>query len=314
MAETPFSPDSTPEETDPVDARPSSIASPASSSADAASEGGSDLDTVSDNGPDGDTGADQADAAVAEEPLGDAAVEAAGAAFSAGVESIATAAVTGNAPAGASTADPESAAVADVTPGAASEPSAPQAASPAPEPEVMAESPFPPALSEPEAIAAPQASEAEQQTPPEAAASEAAPSPAPEIAPAAEPAAGIAATIAVPPLDSSSPAAGGEGGEWELLVGKLNTWFSSGELNRQWQKIRGPLKGLAILIGVILALRLYASVVGTVDRIPVVSGLLELIGLIALGHFGLTKMVRTSEREKVLTDWKQRWLAFRGQD
>jgi hypothetical protein len=252
MAETPFSPDSTPEETAPVDAMPSSIASPA---------------------------------------------------------------------------DPESAAGADVTPGAASEPSAepsaPQAASPAPEPEVMAESPFPPALSEPEAIAAPQASEAEPQTPPEAAASEAAPSPAPEIAPAAEPEqaviqaeppAGIATTIAVPPLDSSSPAAGGEGGEWELLVGKVNTWFSSGELKRQWQKIRGPLKGLAILIGLILAVRLYASLVGTIDRIPVVSGLLELIGLIALGHFGLTKMVRTSTREKVLADWKQRWLAFRGQD
>ncbi|MEI7951330.1 MAG: CAAD domain-containing protein [Synechococcaceae cyanobacterium ELA182] len=243
MAETPFSQDSTPEETEPVDAIASSIASPA---------------------------------------------------------------------------DPESVAVADVTP---------EAASPAPEPEVRPESLFPPALSEPEAIAAPQASETEQQTPPEAAASEASPFPAPASAPAAElvqaevqavveaePPAGIATTIAVPPLDSSSPAAGGEGGEWELLVGKVNAWFSSGELKRQWQKIRGPLKGLAILIGLILALRLYASLVGTVDRLPVVSGLLELIGLIALVQFGLTKMVRTSTREKVLANWKQRWLAFRGQD
>ncbi len=127
------------------------------------------------------------------------------------------------------------------------------------------------------------------------------------------PAAGIATTIAVPPLDAAAGTAG-EGGEWELLVGRLNAWFRSGELNRQWQQIRGPLKGVALLIAVILVLRLYATVVGGIDRIPLVSGLLELTGLIALVHFGLTKMVRTSEREQVLATWKQRWQAFLGQD
>ncbi len=124
---------------------------------------------------------------------------------------------------------------------------------------------------------------------------------------------GIATTIAVPPLETGAGIAG-EGGEWELLVGKLNAWFSSGELNRQWQRIRGPLKGVALLIAAILALRLYATVVGSIDRIPVVSGLLELTGLIALVHFGLTRMVRTQEREQVLASWKQHWQAFLGQD
>ncbi len=131
-------------------------------------------------------------------------------------------------------------------------------------------------------------------------------------APTTEPA-GIATTIAVPPLETAARAEG-DGGEWDLLVAKLNTWFSSGELTTQWQKIRGPLKGVAILFGVILALRLYATVVGTIDGIPLVSGLLELTGLIVLGQFGLTKMVKTSEREQVLANWHRRWQAFIGQD
>jgi len=137
--------------------------------------------------------------------------------------------------------------------------------------------------------------------------------PEPVPAPVAEPA-GIATTIAVPPLETSADASEGDGGEWELLVGKINAWFGSGELNRQWQKIQGPLKGVTILIGAILALQLYATVVGTIDGIPLVSGLLELAGLIALGNFGLTKMVKTSEREQVVANWKRRWQTFRGND
>lgn len=120
----------------------------------------------------------------------------------------------------------------------------------------------------------------------------------------------IAATLEVPPLERVS--AQGEGGEWELLVEKVNAWFASGELQSRWQKIRGPLKGVAILIAVLLALRVYATVVGSIDGIPLVSGLLELTGLIALMRFALTKLVRRSEREQVFAVWKRRWDDFRG--
>jgi hypothetical protein len=137
--------------------------------------------------------------------------------------------------------------------------------------------------------------------------------PEPLSSPVAEPS-GIATTIAVPPLETSSDESEGDGGEWELLVGKINAWFGSGELNRQWQKIQGPLKGVAILIGAFLALQLYATVVSTIDGIPLVSGLLELTGLIALGNFGLTKMIKTTEREQVVANWKRRWQTFRGND
>lgn len=127
--------------------------------------------------------------------------------------------------------------------------------------------------------------------------------------PAPSPPAGVAATLSVPPLE------GGEssGGEWELLVGRVQAWLGSGEPQRQWQRFRGPLKGFAILVGVILALRLYSTAVSTLDSIPVVSGLLELAGLAATIQFVLTRLVRSSERRQVIEQWRKRWQAFRGQ-
>ena len=191
---------------------------------------------------------------------------------------------------------------ADTTEAATSDPAGDPAAEPTAEPTAEIGSDDA-ATTAPAESAAPQPGQAQ---PSLAAAAAAAP------APAAEPA-GIATPIAVPPLETAARGEG-DGGEWEMLVAKLNSWFSSGELANQWQKIRGPLKGVAILFGVLLALRLYATVVGTIDGIPLVSGLLELTGLIVLGQFGLTKMVKTSEREQVLANWHRRWQAFVGRD
>ncbi|MFM7362197.1 MAG: CAAD domain-containing protein [Cyanobium sp.] len=127
----------------------------------------------------------------------------------------------------------------------------------------------------------------------------------------------IAATLEVPPLPATSPSTGakaGEGGEFDLLIGKVNAWFDELDLAGRWQKLRGPLRGVAVLLALLLALRLYAQVVGTIDRIPVISGLLELTGLIYVLWFTSTRLVRTSERERVLADWKQRWQSFSGRD
>jgi hypothetical protein len=131
----------------------------------------------------------------------------------------------------------------------------------------------------------------------------------PEPVAAGEPA--IAAILEVPPLPAGEA---GEGGEFDLLIGKLRAWFDNADLGGQWQKLRGPLKGLALLVLAILALRLYARLVGTLDSIPVVSGLLELTGLIYLLWFSATRLLRTREREQVFADWKRRWQAFSGRD
>jgi hypothetical protein len=119
----------------------------------------------------------------------------------------------------------------------------------------------------------------------------------------------IASTLEIPPAPGATAA---EGGEFDLLIEKLRSWLDEADLAGHWQRLRGPLKGVALLLVAVLALRLYARVVGTLYAIPVVSGLLELTGLLYLIWFGSTRLVRTSERERVLADWKRRWQDFSG--
>jgi hypothetical protein len=132
--------------------------------------------------------------------------------------------------------------------------------------------------------------------------------------PVSEPEPGITATLEVPALEGSAGTAADGGGEFDLLLEKIRDWFSSGELQAQWQRFQGPLKGLAILIGVVLLLRVYASLIGTLDSLPLVGGLLELVGLITLTRFSLTRLVRKSDREQVIAEWGRRWKDFRGKD
>lgn len=174
--------------------------------------------------------------------------------------------------------------------------------------EVVSVEPVP---SEPVAAAAPPtAALGAGETPDEPSPSEPdAPPPAPLEQPGPPP--GVAATITVPPLENGES---GGGGEWELLLERLGTWWNSGELNRQWQRIRGPLKGVAILVAVLLALQVYATVVRTIDAIPLVSGLLELTGLIAVLQFSATRLLRSSDRQEVVSQLQRRWQDFRGRD
>jgi hypothetical protein len=138
--------------------------------------------------------------------------------------------------------------------------------------------------------------------------------PVPVPTPVSEPGPGITATLEVPPLEGSAEPAGEGGGEFDLLLQKIKDWLGSGELQAQWQRFRGPLKGLAILIGVVLLLRVYASLIGTLDSLPLVGGLLELVGLIAALRFTATRLVRKSDRDQVFADWSRRWNDFRGRE
>ncbi len=146
----------------------------------------------------------------------------------------------------------------------------------------------------------------------------AAPEPTP---PPAEPAA-PAATVDVPTVASTlevpaspqvkTPSADQDGGEWDLLVEKVRTWISSGQLQEQWQAARTPLSLLAGLIALLLVLRVYSAVLGVLDSIPLLSGLLELAGLVAVLQFSLTRLVRSNDRREVIVGLKQRWQSFRG--
>jgi hypothetical protein len=95
-------------------------------------------------------------------------------------------------------------------------------------------------------------------------------------------------------------------------VQKLRNWISSGQLQEQWQAARTPLSLLAGLIAVLLVLRVYSAVLGVLESIPLLPGLLELAGLIAVVQFSLTRLVRSNDRSEVINSLKQRWKSFRG--
>jgi hypothetical protein len=141
-------------------------------------------------------------------------------------------------------------------------------------------------------------------------ASEPTPEPAPE--PVAVPEVPtVVSTMEVPALERPS---GGdaEGGEWDLLLDKLRQWIASGQLQQIWQTSRTPLTAAAGLIGLLLVLRIYGALLGVLDSLPLVPGLLELAGLVAVVRFGIGNLVRSSDREKVIANVKGRWAAFRG--
>ena len=124
----------------------------------------------------------------------------------------------------------------------------------------------------------------------------------------------VASTVDVPASLAAAATAGGdqEGGEWDLLVQKLRDWIASGQLQEQWQAARTPLSLLAGLIAVLLVLRVYSAVLNVLDSIPLVPGLLELVGVFALVQFSLRRLVRSDDRREVITGLQQRWKSFRG--
>jgi hypothetical protein len=138
------------------------------------------------------------------------------------------------------------------------------------------------------------------------------PAPAPSSAPpVATPS--VAATLEAPPLAVGTVGSEGEeGGEWDLLMGKVRAFLDGGSLQAWWDRLGGPLRGAGLLIGLVLVLRLYDAMLDTLDDLPLVPRLLQLTGLIALVRFALTRLVRTEDRETVLNDWKRRWQRFRG--
>jgi hypothetical protein len=103
-----------------------------------------------------------------------------------------------------------------------------------------------------------------------------------------------------------------EGGEWDLLLSKIRQWVDRGELGNLISSARTPALVFGGLVGVLLVLRVYAALLGAIDSLPLVPGLLELTGVVWLARFGATNLVRSGDRNKILSQLQQRWNAFRG--
>jgi len=141
----------------------------------------------------------------------------------------------------------------------------------------------------------------------------AAPNVVPAPAPVSSDSPSLASTVEVP-ASAASPSAGldGEGGEFELLLHNVRQWIGSGQLQTLWAQARTPLSLVAGLIGLLLVLRVYGAVLAMIEGIPLLPGLLELAGLIAVVQFSLTRLVRSNDRRQVIEGLRQRWNSFRG--
>jgi hypothetical protein len=122
---------------------------------------------------------------------------------------------------------------------------------------------------------------------------------------------GIASTISVPPLEGGARGEG-EGGEFDLLISRVSAWLREQDLPARWEKLQGPLRGLALLLLALVLLRLYGALIDTLDSLPLVPRLLQLVGVVVLVKFSVINLVRTSDRERLISSWKQRWSTFRG--
>ena len=132
------------------------------------------------------------------------------------------------------------------------------------------------------------------------------PTVAPEPTPEATPDPVIASTVTIPAGTT------GEGGEWNLLQEKVQAWINDNQLSVLWQQVKLPAQILAALILLILVLQVYGGIIRTISAVPLAPGLLELAGVVAVANFSVRRLVKSSERKKVLQTVQDRWGQFVG--
>jgi hypothetical protein len=127
------------------------------------------------------------------------------------------------------------------------------------------------------------------------------------------------ATSSGPELESTTlvPASGaeetgGEGGEWELLLGKVKAWLGEGKLEALWAQARNPISLILAAAALLVVLRVYSALLAAIDSLPLIPGLLELVGVIWAVRFGVPKLLQRSQRQELFGSIQQRWQSFRG--
>ena len=132
------------------------------------------------------------------------------------------------------------------------------------------------------------------------------PAPAPTPSPTPDPV--IASTVSIPAQESTDQ----DGGEWELLVGKVKDWLEQNDLAELWSKAQLPLRVVGGLIVFSLLATVYSGVLSTINSLPLVPGLLELAGVIWVVNFALRNLIRNSDRDKFIQSARSTWTRVTG--
>ena len=122
-----------------------------------------------------------------------------------------------------------------------------------------------------------------------------------------------AAILETVELPAATDDAGAQtGGEWQELLDRLNGWLGDSQVGELWQQSQRPLKLLGVGLALLLVLRLVGSLLGTLDGVPMLPRLLQLVGLIWLGLYSSRHLVRSDSRQQLLTRVDGIWASVVG--
>jgi hypothetical protein len=113
----------------------------------------------------------------------------------------------------------------------------------------------------------------------------------------------ITSTVTIPAQKTSTD----EGGEWDLLVEKIKAWIDSNQLGTLWNQAQLPLRLIGGLILFVIVSTVYSGILGTINKVPLAPGLLELAGVIWLLNFARFNLVRSSDRKQVIDAVGSTW-------
>ncbi|MBL6793051.1 MAG: hypothetical protein ISQ49_06950 [Synechococcus sp. BS307-5m-G35] len=113
----------------------------------------------------------------------------------------------------------------------------------------------------------------------------------------------ITSTVTIPAQEASTD----EGGEWDLLVEKIKAWIDSNQLGSLWEQAQLPLRLIGGLILFVIVSTVYSGILGTINKVPLAPGLLELTGVIWLLNYARCNLVRSSDRKRVIDALGSTW-------
>ncbi len=113
----------------------------------------------------------------------------------------------------------------------------------------------------------------------------------------------ITSTVTIPAQKTSTD----EGGEWDLLVEKIKAWIDSNQLGSLWNQAQLPLRLIGGLILFVIVSTVYRGILGTINKVPLAPGLLELTGVIWLLNYARCNLVRSSDRKQVIDAVASTW-------
>lgn len=113
----------------------------------------------------------------------------------------------------------------------------------------------------------------------------------------------ITSTVTIPAQEASTD----EGGEWDLLVEKIKAWIDSNQLGSLWVQAQLPLRLIGGLILFVIVSTVYSGILGTINKVPLAPGLLELTGVIWLLNYARCNLVRSSDRKRVIDAVGSTW-------